>query len=48
MDNRESLDGELTSAYLYRVSKAFKESEGGHTWLNWRQYLHDYASQLFK
>ncbi len=24
------------------------ESGGGHTWLNWRQYLHDFARVLFK
>lgn len=23
------------------------ETGGGHTWLNWRQYLHDFAQELF-
>jgi enterochelin esterase-like enzyme len=26
----------------------FKESSGGHTWNNWRDYLHEFAQQLFK
>jgi enterochelin esterase family protein len=26
----------------------FKESPGGHTWLNWRAYLAEFAPQLFK
>ncbi|HLY20407.1 MAG TPA: alpha/beta hydrolase-fold protein [Bryobacteraceae bacterium] len=26
----------------------FHESEGGHTWVNWRNYLHEFAPQLFR
>jgi enterochelin esterase-like enzyme len=26
----------------------FKESAGGHTWLNWRDYLTEFAPQLFR
>lgn len=26
----------------------YKESEGGHTWINWRDYLHQFAPQLFQ
>jgi enterochelin esterase-like enzyme len=26
----------------------FKESQGAHTWLNWRDYLYEFASQLFQ
>jgi enterochelin esterase-like enzyme len=26
----------------------FKESRGGHTWLNWRDYLVEFAPQLFR
>ena len=26
----------------------FKESAGGHTWLNWRDYLIEFAPRLFK
>ena len=26
----------------------FKETEGGHTWINWRNYLSEFAPQLFR
>jgi enterochelin esterase-like enzyme len=26
----------------------FNESPGGHTWINWRRYLNDFAPRLFK
>jgi enterochelin esterase family protein len=26
----------------------FKESAGGHTWINWRNYLNEFAPQLFR
>jgi len=29
-------------------SAVFVESEGGHTWLNWRDYLSEFAPQLFR
>ena len=29
-------------------SPAFKESPGGHTWANWRDYLNEFTPQLFK
>jgi len=25
----------------------FNETAGGHTWINWREYLHEFAPQLF-
>jgi enterochelin esterase-like enzyme len=30
------------------IKHDFVESEGGHTWINWRQYLHDFAQKLFR
>ena len=27
---------------------AFKKSGGGHTWMNWREYLNEFAPQLFQ
>lgn len=27
---------------------AFKETEGGHTWVNWREYLREFAPLLFQ
>jgi enterochelin esterase-like enzyme len=26
----------------------FNESPGGHTWINWRNYLNEFAPQLFQ
>ena len=31
-----------------RVKYAYKETEGGHTWPNWRAYLTEFAPQLFR
>ena len=28
------------------IKHEFHESEGGHTWINWRHYLNDYAQLL--
>lgn len=32
----------------YGFSPVFKESTGGHTWINWRNYLNEFAPQLFQ
>ncbi|MFT4254500.1 MAG: alpha/beta hydrolase-fold protein [Caulobacter sp.] len=32
----------------YGVRYVYNESEGGHTWINWRRYLADFAPRLFK
>jgi enterochelin esterase-like enzyme len=29
-------------------SPVLKESAGGHTWANWRDYLNEFAPQLFQ
>jgi enterochelin esterase family protein len=29
-------------------SAVFRESAGGHSWVNWRNYLHEFAAQLFR
>ena len=44
---------ETTQSTLALVKKhgfapVFVESEGGHTWLNWRDYLSEFAPQLFR
>jgi len=28
-------------------SPVYKETDGGHTWINWRSYLYEFAQQLF-
>jgi enterochelin esterase-like enzyme len=30
------------------IEHEFIETGGGHTWLNWRQYLHDFSQVLFR
>ena len=32
----------------YGYSPVYEESEGGHTWLNWRDYLSEFAPLLFR
>jgi enterochelin esterase-like enzyme len=32
----------------HRFSPVFVESPGGHTWINWRSYLAEFAPQLFR
>ena len=32
----------------HRFSPAFRETPGGHTWLNWRDYLVEFVPQLFR
>jgi enterochelin esterase family protein len=31
----------------HNIKFDFRESEGAHTWINWRHYLNDYAPNLF-
>jgi enterochelin esterase family protein len=31
----------------HKFAVTHKETGGGHTWINWRQYLHDFAPLLF-
>lgn len=30
------------------IKYQYKETEGGHTWVNWRQYLHEFMPKLFR
>ena len=31
-----------------KIQYKYRESEGGHTWVNWRIYLSEFATQLFR
>ncbi|MBN1805401.1 MAG: esterase family protein [Sedimentisphaerales bacterium] len=42
--SRRTVD--LLRKHEFRVF--YKETEGGHTWINWREYLNEFAPQLFK
>ena len=32
----------------HKVRYAYKETEGGHTWPNWRAYLNEFVPLLFR
>ncbi|GAA4409040.1 esterase family protein [Nibrella viscosa] len=32
----------------HNIKYQYKETEGGHTWINWRQYLNEFAPMLFR
>ena len=32
----------------HNFSPVFKQTDGGHTWINWREYLNEFAPQLFQ
>jgi enterochelin esterase family protein len=32
----------------YGIKFTLHETDGGHTWINWRQYLNDFAPRLFR
>jgi enterochelin esterase-like enzyme len=32
----------------HNIRHEFHESEGGHTWINWRLYLRDFTQLLFR
>jgi enterochelin esterase family protein len=32
----------------HKFDVVYKETEGGHTWINWREYLNEFAPQLFQ
>jgi enterochelin esterase family protein len=37
---------EMLQEHDFKVT--YKETEGGHTWINWREYLKTFAQQLFR
>jgi len=32
----------------HKFDVVYKETEGAHTWIVWRQYLNEFAPQLFQ
>lgn len=32
----------------HQIKYQYKETSGGHTWINWRQYLNEYVPMLFR
>ena len=37
----------MEDAQEAQIGVVAKETEGGHTWINWRDYLHEFATMLF-
>ena len=44
----ETTRGSIALMKKHAFAPVFVESEGGHTWLNWRDYLSEFAPQLFR
>ena len=44
-ESAHQLDALLTAK---GIKHEFHVTEGGHTWINWRHYLHDYAQLIFR
>ncbi len=45
---RATIEPTLASLEKFGIKPVFTESTGGHTWINWRRYLNDFAPYLFK
>ena len=43
-----AMDGAVEMLKRHGFSVTFEESTGGHNWVNWRNYLHEFAPQLFR
>jgi len=43
--NTDQLKGTLNK---YGIRLTLHETSGGHTWINWREYLNDFVPRLFK
>jgi enterochelin esterase family protein len=44
----ETSRGTVAMLKKHGFNPVFKETTGGHTWINWRDYLNEFAPQLFK
>ena len=49
-DDRIRDGGRVLSETLsrYGIKNEYHESEGGHSWINWRRYLNEFAPRLFR
>jgi enterochelin esterase-like enzyme len=46
VDMKRVTQSTLALMKKHGFTPVFVESEGGHTWLNWRDYLSEFAPQL--
>ncbi|MBN1782763.1 esterase [bacterium] len=44
----ETTRATVTLLRKYHFNVTFKETPGGHTWINWRQYLNEFVPMLFQ
>jgi enterochelin esterase family protein len=44
----ETSRGSVAMLKQHGFNPVFNETDGGHTWINWRNYLHEFAPQLFQ
>jgi enterochelin esterase-like enzyme len=44
----ETSQATVESLKKHDFEVTYRETEGGHTWINWREYLHEFAQQLFQ
>jgi enterochelin esterase-like enzyme len=49
-DDRITTGGKVLSEMLtqYGIKNEYHESTGGHSWINWRRYLNEFAPRLFR
>ena len=44
----QSTKNTIEALKKHEFKPVFKETSGGHTWINWRNYLNDFAPMLFQ
>ena len=44
---RDTNLGTVTLLEKFKLKPEFKETDGGHTWINWQEYLNEFAPKLF-
>jgi enterochelin esterase-like enzyme len=44
----QSTKNTIEALKKHEFKPEFKETSGGHTWINWRNYLHEFAPMLFQ
>lgn len=44
----KTTEGTVAMLRKHGFDVIYKETDGGHTWMNWRDYLHEFAPNLFQ
>jgi enterochelin esterase family protein len=51
VEDKLAYEGSKTLVSLLKqagIEPVFRETPGGHTWFNWRIYLSDFATKIFR